>query len=290
MYKFIGKIMSFNKNLNLLFLTIAVILMQGCSLTKWQYESETKEVGKANYSEVNPQIFTTKSLLDLSLNTSGTMKVTAYKFTNYKIFEGPQMQVISRERKAADPVGALITTGLTVGMNILLEPKKTGNQVIGETRNERVVNTYINKSKGVDTNKTEWRTEYINSLIGPVVIDGLYSNPIELNLTKDWYDLTPYLRQSPYSGIVSIKLTCIECINASSQQSSNSSMYTRSKVVNFDLDSFRSYLKDQEKKEVVPRKNVTDNSGVVTESQKKCIRLGLQAGTEDFDLCVSSQK
>ena len=264
--------------------------MQGCSLTKWQYESETKEVGKANYSEVNPHIFTTKSLSDVSLSSSGTMRVAAYKFTNYKILQGPQMQVISRERKAADPVGALITTGLTVGMNVLLEPKKTGNQVIGETRNERIVSTYIDKSKGIDTNKTEWRTEYLNSSIGAVVIDGLYSSPIELNLTKDWYDLTPYLRESPYSGVVSIKLTCIECINANPQQSSNSTMYTKSKVINFDLDSFRSYLKEKTNQEAIPRKKAVDNSGVVTAFQQKCLRLGLQTGTEDFDLCVSSQK
>lgn len=282
--------MSVKKNSHLFFLFIATILVQGCSLTKWKYESETKEIGRANYSELNPQIFTTKSLLDVSINSSGTMRATAYKFTNYKILQAPQIQVISRERKAPDPVGALITTGLTVGMNILIEPKKTGNQVIGETRNERVVNTYIDKSKGVDTNKTEWRTEYINSSIGPVIIDGLYSKPIELDLTKDWYDLTPYLRESPYSGTVSIKLTCIECINASSQQSSNYSMYTRSKVINFDLDSFRSFLKDQEKKEVIPRKRLAENSDVNSASQQKCLRLGLQAGTEDFDLCVSSQK
>ena len=208
--------------------------MQGCSLTKWQYESETKEVGKANYSELNPQISSTKSLSDLFINNTGSMRVMAYKFNNYKILQGPQMQVISRERKAADPVGALITTGLTVGMNVLLEPKKTGNQVIGETRNERVISSYIDKSKGVDTNKREWLIDNVNTSIGPVVIDGISSNPIELNLTKDWYDLTPFLRESPYSGTLTIKLTCIECINASSQQSSNYSMYTRSKIINFD--------------------------------------------------------
>lgn len=281
--------MTINKNSHLFFLFIVTILMQGCSLTKWQYESETKEVGKANYSELNTQISSTKSLSDLSINYTGSMRVTAYRFNNYKVFQGPQMQVVSRERKAADPVGALVTTGLTVGMNLLFEPKKTGNQVIGETRNERVVSTYIDKSKGVDTNKREWLTEYVNS-IGPVVIDGLSSNPIEINLTKDWYDLTPYLRESPYSGMVSIKLTCIECINANPQQSSNSTMYTKSKVINFDLDSFRSYLKEKTNQEAIPRKKAVDNSGVVTASQQKCLRLGLQTGTEDFDLCVSSQK
>jgi hypothetical protein len=278
-----------NKNSYLLSLFVVTIFTQGCSLTKWQYESETKEVGKANYSEINPQISTTKSLSDASINASGSIRFTTYKFTNYKVFQGPQMQVISRERKAPDPVGALVTTGLTVGMNLLLEPKKTGNQVIGETRNERVVRTYIDKSKGVDTSKTEWLSEYINS-IGPVVIDGLYANSIEINLTKDWYDLTPFLRESPYSGVVSIKLTCLECVNASPQQSSSHSIYTRSKVINFDLDSFRSYLKDRDKKDVIPKRKTLDDSGAISASQQKCLRLGLKFGTEDFDLCISSQK
>ena len=199
------------------------------------------------------------------------------------------MEYISKETKAPDPIGVILTTGLTVGMNLLLAPKQTGKQAIGESRNERVINTYVDKSRGVDTGSTRWLSEKINA-IGPVQIEGINGTPIELNISNSSYDLAPFLLQSPFSGTIKINLICLQCSDATREHLYNPTNYTREKYFMFDLDAFKlaQASKGYEKTQItkLPKAKPAQQGP----DAEKCKRLGLDPGTDDFNLCLSSQK
>lgn len=276
-------------NFSLLIFVFLVCVLQGCALKKYETINETKEVGRDKYLTYSggQKI---QSLSAVNINPDGKLTITGFIFTELAEYEGPKMNDITKQSRPADPIGALTNTALTLGLNILLEPKRTGGQLVGDTVNERVTNSYIDKSRAAPTGAKVWQKNQAN-FSTQIFVEGILDRAIDFNYSGSPIDLSKYFQESSLNGIISIKVTCQTCRQISRVQSQDFILYQPSKTVEFDLGAFKQKIKQQklfaEKEE---QKRVADQKNIVTAAQQKCLRLGMMAGTEDYNLCIASQK
>ena len=84
---------------NYVVLLTILLWLQGCTLTKWKYDTETREVGKKQYFEVDQSVPSTKSLTDITVESNGMLKLTAIKFEKIKYLRGLKWSIsLKRQR------------------------------------------------------------------------------------------------------------------------------------------------------------------------------------------------
>lgn len=266
-----------------------LFIMQGCALKQYETVYETKEVGREKYlkDEGGTKI---QSLSAANISPEGRLTITGFTFSELSEYEGPKMNDITKQTRPADPIGALTNTALTLGLNVLLAPKRTGGQLVGDTMNERVTNSYIDKSRGVPTGTKVWQKDQSN-FSTQILVEGILDRPINFNYSGDPVDLSKYFQESLLNGIVPVKVTCQTCEQISRTQTQDFILFQPSKTVEFDLSAFKQNINQKKlQAEKEEQKRAADLKSSANAGQQKCIRMGLTVGTEDYNLCIASQK
>jgi hypothetical protein len=270
-------------------IVLLTLFLQGCALKQYETVYETKEVGREKYlnDDGGRKI---QSLSAANINPNGVLTITGFTFTELTEYEGPKMNDITRVSRPADPIGALTNTALTLGLNVLLAPKRTGGQLVGDTASETVTKSYVDKSRGVSTGAKTWQKDQSN-FSTQILVDGILDRVISFNYSGSPIDLSKYFQESSLNGIIPIKVTCQTCGQISRTQTQDFILFQPSKTVEFDLGAFKQNI--QQKKlqaEKEEQKRVADLKSSATAGQQKCLRMGLKVGTEDYNLCIASQK
>ena len=262
---------------------IFLLLLHGCAAPQYKTTYQTREVGLDKYSVSSSEI---KSIRSVGISQGGILSIDAF-LTRYQIeYEGPKMEQITKVRRPADPVGALVNTAATVGLNLLFAPEKTGSQAIGDTQSEYVSNTYIDKSRARTTGKANWET-VATIFTGSVLIYGVKNQPIEIYLNNNNIDISSHLEGSSYGSPLKIKVVCKFCEDLKAQQNSNFSLFTRQKEIDFDLNAFNLLQKESRARnsqiEAQRESKSTSNSAT-----QRCLSIGLRDGSEDFIKCIKT--
>lgn len=258
-------------------------------MKQYQTVTETKEVGREKYliDEGGQKI---KTLSSAAISNEGILTLNGFTFAQMTEYEAPKMNVITKQYRPPDPVGALMNTAVTVGLNVLLAPKRTGSQLVGDTTDERVTSTYLEKSKAVATGNEVWeKDEPIFS--AQIAIDGILDRTLNLDYVGVGVDLSKYFHESPYDNLIQVKITCTSCGDVAQIQTPDYKLFATNKVIDFDLGSFKRRLRVQKlQTERDEQKRIADQRNATLVIQQKCLRMGLSVGSEDFNLCISSQK
>lgn len=262
---------------------IFLFLLHGCAAPQYKTTYQTREVGVDKYYESSTEI---RSIRSASISSSGILTIDAF-LTRYQMeYEGPKMEQVTKVRRPADPVGALVNTAATVGLNLLLAPKQTGSQAIGDTQSEYVSNTYVDKSRARVTGKTRWDTQAL-FFTGAVIIYDLKSQPFELYLNSNSIDISSHLEGTSLVSPLKIKVVCKFCEDLKPQQNSNFSLFTRQKEIDFDLNAFNLLQKESKARnaqiEAQRKSKPTSNSAT-----QRCLSIGLRDGSEDFIKCIKT--
>jgi len=266
-----------------------LLVLQGCALKPYQTVNETKEVGKAKYL-MDEGGQKTLSLSAANIDLDGKLTLTGFTFSELTQYEGPQMEQITKESRPPDPIGALTNTALTFGLNVLLEPRRTGGQLVGDTRNERVTNSYIDKTRGVQTGVKVWQKQQTN-LSTQLLVEGILDRAISLNYSGGPIDLSRYFQESPYDKLIQVKVTCQTCGEITRVQAQDFGSYGSTKIVEFDLGAYKQKIKPPKiQVEKEEQKRFGDQKSAMPAGQQKCLRMGLAIGTDDYKLCIASQK
>lgn len=257
-------------------LLLAPIFLFGCAAPQYKTTYETRERGTDKYVETSGHV---SSISSVSIYKSGILTIDS-SITSYETeYEGPKMEEVAIVRRPADPVGALVNTAATVGLNLLFEPKKTGSQAIGDTQGVYVNRTYVDKSRAKPTGRNKWNTKPI-SFTGSILLLGLKDQPIELYVTGGSIDISTYLKESNQSGVVRLKVICKYCQDLRPDQTTFFSSFTREKNIDFNIDEFKAFQKTIEKNS--PK---TPSQSSISATQR-CLNIGLKEGSQDFIKCV----
>lgn len=135
---------------------LATAFISGCAFTKWETRTETREKGEITYVSESTAQGKVLAIQSAELSPNGLLEISAHKFVYGSEYQAPLMETVTLSRKDPDPVGALLTTVVSFGAMVLKEGKELGRQTIGETKNERVTGTYIEKSRGKMTGRERW--------------------------------------------------------------------------------------------------------------------------------------
>jgi hypothetical protein len=260
-----------------------LFLLNGCAAPQYKTTYETKKVGTDKYIETTNIV---SSLRTVSMFSSGVLTFDSYQ-TGYEIeYEGPKMQETLKERRPADPLGAMVNTAATIGLNLLLAPKQTGSQAIGDTRSEYVTRTFIDKTKATATGKAGWNTKSV-IFTGSILIYGIKNQPIDLYITKNNVDISSYLKESSYASPLKIKVVCKYCEDLKQEQNSNFSSFTREKDIVFDLNSFNALQEEIKEKNAQIDAQIKAKSTSNSATQR-CLSIGLREGSQDFIKCIKT--
>jgi len=254
----------------------------GCAAPPYKTTYQTRENGVDKYYDPKQSI---DSILSVNLSPSGILTLDGYRTSFLIEYEGPKMEQITTVRRPADPVGALVNTAATVGLNLLLAPKKTGSQAIGDTSSEYVSRTYIDKSRSKATGRTKWETK-AEKFNGSVVIYGVTDQPLDVYVSNNYLDISNYLRATTQQNPLNITVVCKYCEDLKIGQNSNFALYTRQKVISYDTTILKKErftntraVKEEPQRAIKP----TGNANV-----QKCIDLGLKEGSENYIKCVKT--
>lgn len=259
-------------------LLLVPIFLFGCAAPQYKTTYETRERGTDKYVETSGHV---SSISSVSVYKSGILTIDS-SITSYETeYEGPKMEDVAIVRRPADPVGALVNTAATVGLNLLFEPKKTGSQAIGDTQGVYVNRTYVDKSRAKPTGRNRWNTKPI-SFTGSILLFGLKDQPIELYVTGGSIDISAHLKESNQSGQVKLKIICKHCQDLRPDQTTFFSSFTREKNIEFNIDEFKALQKSIEKSSQIKPKQ--SNS---TASQR-CLNIGLREGSDDYIKCLKT--
>jgi len=264
-----------------------LLLLQGCALKPYETVYETKEVGKEKYltNEGGQKI---QSLSAVNIDPDGRLTLAGFTFTELAEYEGPKMNNITKLSRPADPIGALTNTALSLGLNILLAPKRAGGQLVGDTMNEQVTSSYVDKSKAAPTGAKVWQKDQSN-FSAQILVEGILERVISFNYSGSPIDLSKYFQESSFNGMVPIKVICQSCAQITRTQTQDFILYQSSKIVEFDLGAYKQKIKLQKlQAERDDQKRVADQKNSVLAGQQKCLRMGLAVGTEDYNLCIAS--
>jgi len=272
------------------FLYLAVLLtLFGCATKPYQTTYSTEEVGKERYFEAVTPKNQTLSLQSPVISNEGLLKLNVVSITKQGEFEAPKMNRISKDRRPADPLGALGTTIFSAGLALLFAPVKTGSQLIGDTRSETVTSSYLDKSRATATGNSRWWIEPTR-YSGQVSIEGIQESPLILQASGGEVDLSEHFKRYRLGNNLNIKISCWECQDAIPQQSNNYTYLTKVKTISYDLTSFRGV---QEEKRILAikdeQKKLGEKKAFTSTAQQKCARLGLTPGSSDYQLCIATQ-
>ena len=257
---------------------LLVFILCGCAAPQYKTTYETRENGTGRYFESTNQ---TSSLYTVTLSPSGLLTIDSY-ITSYDTeYEGPKMEEVSKVRRPADPIGAIVNTAATVGLNLLFEPKKTGSQAIGDTRGEYVTRTYVDKSRSRTTGRANWNTKS-TIFNGSILVFGIKDQPIELYVTNNYIDISSHLKESNLSSPLRLRIVCKNCQDLRVDQNASFANYTREKNLNFNLDEFKILQRNA-------IRNTQGKSSPATNSvNQRCLSIGLREGSDDFIKCVKT--
>ena len=278
-----------NRNYIFALLPCLALLLQGCAMKQYQTVNETKEVGREKYlTDYGSQKI--KSLSGAQISADGKLTLNGFTFTQMTEYEAPKMDQITKQYRPPDPVGALMNTAFTAGLNILLAPKRTGSQLVGDTIDERVTNSYVDKTRGVATGGMVWQKSQSN-FSTQITVDGILERTLNFDYSGTAIDLSKYFQESSYENLIQVKVACTSCSDITQIQATDYGHYAPTKVVEFDLGTYKQNIRSQKLlAEKEDQKRISDQKSAAMAGQQKCVRMGLSVGTEDFNLCVSSQK
>jgi len=277
------------KKITTYLIVLLSIFLQGCALKQYETVYEKKEVGREKYlTDDGGQKIQTLSAANIT--PDGRLFLAGFTFIELTEFEGPKMNDITKQSRPADPIGALTNTALTLGLNVLLAPKRTGGQLVGDTINERVTSSYVDKTRAVPTGAKVWQKNQSN-FSTQILVEGILDRVLSFNYSGSPIDLSKYFQESLLNGVVPIKVICQTCAEITRSQAQDFRLYQSSKIVEFDLGAYKQKINQQKlQTEKEEQKRVTDQKSSAIAGQQKCLRMGLAVGTDDYNLCIASQK
>jgi hypothetical protein len=258
------------------------LMLIGCAAPKYKTTYQTRENGVDRYYDPKQTI---DSIRSVNLSPSGILTLDGYRTSFLIEYEGPKMEEITTVRRPADPGGALVNTAVTLGLNLLLAPKHTGSQAIGDTSSEYVSRTYIDKSRSKATGRTKWETKS-ETFNGSVLIYGVTDQPLDIYVKNNYLDISNYLRANKLQSPLNITIVCKYCTDLKIEQNSNYAVYTRQKTITYDTTMLKQerFTNTKAVKEEPQRTIKSTNSANV----QKCIDLGLREGSENYNKCVKT--
>jgi hypothetical protein len=278
------------------------LLSFGCSTTKWQVVEEEKPGGFLEYYKPEPNSKRIVGFDYAYIDRYGEIFLTPKSYIYSRLYKAPRVNIWQKSVKPADPIGAVMTTGLTVGMNILFEPKKTGNQLIGESCCERFVRSYINYNKEEALESFGWEPypSNLDAVAERFIIRGLHSYDVTISFNNGptnrliGKDISDLILASPFNGNLTLEVFCANC-NFPANLSKQALFLNVSNSANISINvddlkaSIRSLREDiqKEKKrqaEIASRKNQANPINPTNQ----CLNIGLKQGSEDFIKCIKT--
>jgi hypothetical protein len=189
-----------------------IVTLGGCAFPKYQTVVREKDTGYQKTYDPKLPLKTYKAINYVKVDEFGVMTVNPKVITEYDELEAPKVEKTASEKKSPDPVGTILVTGLTLGLNLLVATSDTFKMLTGDSKNERVIGTDIDMTRAKKTGVKVSKTTF-DKPAGPIRIDGLIDGPLTLFGEKDnKYDLSAYIRaDTGYEVIKPIFITCMEC-------------------------------------------------------------------------------
>jgi len=189
-----------------------ILTLGGCAFPKYQTVVREKDTGYQKTYDPKLPLKTYKAINYVKVDEFGVMTVNPKVITEYDELEAPKVEKTASEKKSPDPVGTILVTGLTLGLNLLVATSDTFKMLTGDSKNERVIGTDIDMTRAKKTGVKVSKTTF-DKPAGPIRIDGLIDGPLTLFGEKDnKYDLSAYIRaDTGYEVIKPIFITCMEC-------------------------------------------------------------------------------
>ena len=186
--------------------------MGGCAFPKYETVMREKDTGYEKTYDPKYPLKSYKAINFVKVDEFGMMTVNPKVITEYDELEAPKVEKTAREKKAPDPVGAILVTGLTLGLNLIVATSDTFKMLTGDSKNERVIGTDIDMTRAKKTGIKVSKSTF-DKPAGPIRIDGLIDGPLTLFGEKDnKYDLSSYIKaDTGYEVIKPIFITCMEC-------------------------------------------------------------------------------
>ena len=135
-----------------------ILTLGGCAFPKYQTVVREKDTGYQKTYDPKLPLKTYKAINYVKVDEFGVMTVNPKVITEYDELEAPKVEKTASEKKPPDPVGTILVTGLTLGLNLLVATSDTFKMLTGDSKNERVIGTDIDmtraKNTGVKISKT----------------------------------------------------------------------------------------------------------------------------------------
>ena len=191
---------------------LIAVFCSSCAFPKWEKKIEEKDAGTQKTFNRQLPLKSYKVIHNAVVNDAGIMTFTTKTISLFDELEAPIVRRIEKDKRAADPIGAVLVTGLTFGLNLLFATSETWKILTGDSKNERDMGTAVDVSRGKKTGKQIW-AENVGGVSGPVVVQGLLDAPLTIfGANTNQYDLTPFIKA--YQGdeaFIPIFITCLEC-------------------------------------------------------------------------------
>ena len=200
------------KFLNQIIVSCLIVTLGGCAFPKYQTVMREKDTGYEKTYDPKFPLRSYKAINYVKIDEYGVMTVNPKVITEYDELEVPKVEKTAVEKKAPDPVGAILVTGLTLGLNLLVATSDTFKMLTGDSKNERVIGSDIDMTRAKKTGVKISKTTF-DKPAGPIRIEGLIDGPLTLFGEKDnKYDLSSYIKvDTGYEVIKPIFITCMEC-------------------------------------------------------------------------------
>jgi hypothetical protein len=191
---------------------LIAVFCSSCAFPKWETKIEEKDSGTQKTFNKDLPLKSHKVIHFAGVNDAGIMTVTTKTISLFDEIEAPIVRRVAKEKRAPDPIGAVLVTGLTFGLNLLFATSETWKILTGDSKNERDIGASVDVSRGKKTGKQIW-AENVGGQSGPVVVQGLLDAPLTIfGSNSNQYDLTPFIKA--YQGeeaSIPIFITCLEC-------------------------------------------------------------------------------
>lgn len=226
-------------------LLVAAITLGGCANPKWQQTTEVKEIGNKSYVDENDFKEKLTVIQSVEMKEDGTLLIRSSRYLYGEVKSAPVIRTTTASTLAGNPVNTLIIHAMTGGIFAILDPKSVAKGLFGETKNERVVDESIDKSKAVMTGEAKWTEIGSGSFFVSVKIGN--QQALDQEATVGW-SATPYdsKLKNLKGGVTQISVYCEECVDfippeviAQIPSAASVTPLGKEVKVSFDLNAYR---------------------------------------------------
>ncbi|MEI7532486.1 MAG: hypothetical protein WCK52_11215 [Betaproteobacteria bacterium] len=193
------------------FILFIIFTLTACAFPQYKTVYSEQDNGYQKTFDKDKPLKSLKAIDFISIDDNGVLTVKPKVLTEYDELEVPVVNRVAKDKKSPDPIGAILATGLTVGLNLLFATGETFKMLTGDSKNERIIDTSLDFKRARKTGVKIWNTTY-TAKTGRIKIEGLIEGPLILFSSNNEYKLAQYIKVAGGNeALAPIFVTCLEC-------------------------------------------------------------------------------